>query len=81
MRDAKSEQKKVRVPKIKKELSLSKTKTKLRCSLSFPKWQEDKLRKHSAAKLKERNLAWVPKRSIEAQKDDAQTSGATMVKE
>jgi hypothetical protein len=37
--------------------------------------------KLSAEKLKEKGLAWVPKGSIQAQKDDAQASGATKAKE
>jgi hypothetical protein len=35
---AKSEQKNMRVPKIKKELQLSKIETKARCSIGLPKW-------------------------------------------
>lgn len=69
--DAKSEQKNVIVPKIKKYFPQSKKEIKLRCSLRLPKWQENKLQKLSAEKLKEMGLAWVPKRSFQAQKDDA----------
>ena len=57
---AKSEQKKVRVSKIKKELPLSRIETKPRRSLGLSKWQK-KLHKLSAEKLKERGLAWVLK--------------------
>lgn len=71
----------VRVPKFKEKLSLSKIETKLRCSLSLSKWQENELRKFSAEKLKEKGLVWVLKRSIQAQKVDAQASGAMMPKE
>ena len=39
----KSEQKKVWVPKIKKDLPLSKTEIKPICSIGLPKWQEKKL--------------------------------------
>jgi hypothetical protein len=35
---AKSEQKKVRVPKIKNDLPLSKTEIKMICSIGLPKW-------------------------------------------
>jgi hypothetical protein len=52
---AKSEQKMVRVSKIKKHLSLSKIETKPICSIE--KWQEKKLQKLSAEKLKEKGLA------------------------
>jgi hypothetical protein len=78
---AKSKQKKVRVPKIKNDLPLSKTEIKPICSIGSPKWQEKKLQKLSVEKLKEKGLAWVPKGNIQAQKDDAQASGATKVKE
>jgi hypothetical protein len=78
---AKSEQKKVRVPKVKNDLLLSKTEIKSICSIGLPKWQEKKLQKLSAEELKENGLAWVPKGSIQAQKDNAQASGATKAKE
>jgi ribosomal protein L7/L12 len=78
---AKFEQKKMRVPKIKKGLSLSKIEAKPTCSIDLPKWQEKKLQKLSAEKLKEKGLAWVPKGNIQARKDDAQVSGATKAKE
>jgi hypothetical protein len=52
---AKSEYKKVGVPKIKKDLPLSKTEIKPICSIGLPKWQENKLQKLSAEKLKK---AW-----------------------
>jgi hypothetical protein len=76
----KSEQKKVKVLKVKNDLPLSKTEIKPMCSIGLPKWQEKKLQKLSAEKLKEKDLAWVPKGSIQAQKDDAQASGATKAK-
>jgi hypothetical protein len=63
---AKTEQKKVRVPKIKKYLLLSKTEIKSICSIGLPKWQENKLQKLSVEKLKEKGLVWVPKSSIQA---------------
>jgi hypothetical protein len=66
---AKSEQKKVRVPKVKNNLPLSKTGIKLICLIGLPKWQEKKLQKLSAEKLKEKGLVWVPKGSIQAHKD------------
>jgi hypothetical protein len=69
------------VPKIKNDLPLSKIEIKPMCSIGSPKWQEKKLQKLSAEKLKENGLAWVPKGNIQAQKDDAQASGATKVKE
>jgi hypothetical protein len=79
--DVKSKQKKMRVPKIKKDLLLSKIEIKPICSIGLPKWQENKLQKLSTEKLKEKGLAWVPKGRIQSQKNDAQASGATKVKE
>ena len=67
---AKSEQKKVRVSKIKKDLLLSKKEIKPIFSIGLPKWQENKLQKLSAEKLKGKGLACVSKASIQAQKDD-----------
>jgi hypothetical protein len=78
---AKFEQKKMKVPKFKKELPLSKIEAKLTCSIGLPKWQEKELQKLSAEKLREEGFAWVPKGSIQAHKDDAQVSGATKAKE
>jgi hypothetical protein len=78
---AKFEQKKMKVPKIKKELPLSKIEVKPICSIDLPKWQKKKLQKLSAEKLREEGFAWVPKGSIQAHKDDAQTSGVTKAKE
>ena len=69
------------MPKIKKELSLPKIEIKSICSIGLPKWQEKKLQKLSAEKLKERGLAWIPKGDIQAQRDGAQASGATKAKE
>ena len=79
--DSKSERKNVRVPKIKKELLLSKTEIKPICSIGLPRWQEKKLQKLSAEKLKEKGLAWVLKGRIQSEKNDAQASGATKAKE
>jgi hypothetical protein len=78
---AKFEQKKMKMPKIKKELLLSKIEEKPTCSIVLPKWQEKKLQKFSAEKLKEEGFVWVHKGNIQAHKDDAQVSGATKTKE
>ena len=40
-----------------------------------------KVARKEIKKLKEKGLAWVPKGSIQTQKDDAQASGATKAKE
>jgi hypothetical protein len=47
----------------------------------FTKVAKRKLQKLSIEKLKEKGLAWVPKGSIQAQKDNGQASGATKAKE
>jgi hypothetical protein len=69
---AKFKQKKMKVPTIKKELPLSKIEAKLTCSIGLLKWQEKKLQKLSAEKLREEGFAWVPRGSIQAHKDNAQ---------
>jgi hypothetical protein len=78
---SKFKQKKMKVLKIKKELLLSKIEVKPTCSIGLPKWQEKKLQKLSAKKIREEGFAWVPNGSIQAHKDDAQVSGATKAKE
>jgi hypothetical protein len=69
------------VPTVKRDLPLSKKEMKPRCSLGLPKWQENKLHKFSAKKLKEKGLAWISKRSFQTHKDNAQASSAVKVKE
>lgn len=55
--DAKSEQKRrVEVPKIKKELLLSKIEMKPTSSLGLSKWQRKKFQNLSAEKLKRKEL-------------------------
>jgi hypothetical protein len=39
------------------------------------------LQKFSAKKLKEKGLAWVPKRSFQTHRDDAQANGVAKIKE
>ena len=53
---AKSEEKKLRVHKAKKELPLVKTESQPRCLLSLSYWQKKKLQKLSAQELEERNM-------------------------
>ena len=62
---AKSEEKKLRVHKARKESPLVKTKSQSRCSLGLFYWQKKKLQKLSAQELEERNMAWVPKGSAQ----------------
>ncbi|KAG2615340.1 hypothetical protein PVAP13_3NG063000 [Panicum virgatum] len=77
----KSEQNKLKGLKIKKKVLLSKTKVQPRCLLGSSNWQKNELQKLSAQELKERNMAWVPKWSIQTQdKDDGQAKGAMQLK-
>ena len=62
---AKSEEKKLRVHKAKKELPLVKTESHPRCPLGLSYWQKKKLQKLSAQELEEKNMAWVPKGSAQ----------------
>ena len=59
---AKSEEKKLRVHKAKKELPLVKTESQPRCPLGLSYWQKKKLQNLSAQELKKKNMAWVPKK-------------------
>ena len=73
---AKSEEKKLRVHKAKKELPLAKTKPQPRCPLGLLYWQKKKLQNLSAQELRQKNMTWVPKR-INHKKNDVHTSIAT----
>ena len=75
---AKSEEKKLRVHKAKKELPLVKTESQPRCPLGLSYWQKKELQNLSAQELKKKNMAWVPKRSSQ-NKNDVQPSIATSV--
>ena len=78
----KSEQSKLKGPKIKKEVPLSKIEVQPRCLLGSSSWQKKKLQRLSAQELKEKGMAWVPKGSIQTQdKNDVHTKGATQLKE
>ena len=77
----KSEQSKFKGPKIDKEVPLSKIEVRPRCLLGSSNWQKNELQKLSAQELKERNMALVPKRSIQTQdKDDGPAKGAMQLK-
>jgi hypothetical protein len=67
---AKSEQRKFEVPKIMKELPLLKSKSQPRCPLGLSSWQEKKLQRLNAQGLKNKKMAWVPKKSIQVQDKD-----------
>ena len=60
---AKSEGRKLRVPKIKQELPLLQRKSQPGCPLGLPYWQKKKVQKLSAQELEKMNMAWVPKGS------------------
>jgi hypothetical protein len=57
----KFEQDSSKVPKVQEELPVCNTKSQPRCPLSFTSWQERKLKRLSAEKLKSMNMAWVRK--------------------
>ena len=79
---AKSEEKKLRVHKAKKEFPLVKTESQPRCPLGLSYWQKKKLQKLSAQELEKRNMAWVPEGNNQ-NKSDVQGSiarSATKVK-
>ena len=76
--DAKSEQKKMRMHKARKELPLVEIESQPRCPLGLSYWQKKELQKLSAHELRKKNMAWVPKRSSQ-NKNDVQPSIATSV--
>jgi len=76
---AKSEGKKLRVHKAKKELALVETESQPRCPLGLAHWQEKELQRLSAHELRKKNMAWVPKRSNQ-NRTDVRPSIATSVK-
>ena len=75
---AKSERAELKVPKVRKELPLSTTKPQPRCPLGLSSWQEKKLKRLSAEKLKSKNMAWVPKRGPQ-DREDVQAPVASQV--
>ena len=76
--NAKSEQSELKKSKIKKKSLLSRIEAKPSHPLDSSNWQKKRLQKLSAQELKQRNMAWVPKGSIQTQdKDDVHIKGAT----
>ena len=61
--DAKSEQKELRVHKVKKELPLLEKESQSRRPLGLSYWQKKKLQKLSARELEKKNMAWIPKKN------------------
>lgn len=68
-RCAKSEQVKLKVPKAKEQTPPCKIKSQPGCSLGLRSWQERKLKRLSAEKLKRKNMAWVPKEEPQGKED------------
>ena len=66
---AKSEEKKLRVHKALKELPLVETKSQSRCSHGISYWRKKELQKLSAQELRNKNMAWVPKRNSQNKND------------
>ena len=73
---AKSEEKKLRVHKAKKEFPLVQTESQPRCPRSLSYWQKKELQNLSAQELRKKNMAWVPKK-INQNKSDVHVSIAT----
>lgn len=72
--NVKYEKKKLKISKIKKELPLFTSTSQPRYPLGLSRWQKKKLQNLSAQELKEKNLAWVPKRNSQIEnKDDVST--------
>ena len=79
--NAKSEQSELKKPKIKKKSLLSRIEAKPSHPLDSSNWQKKKLQRLSAQELKQRNMSWVPKGSIQTQdKDDGPAKGAMQLK-
>ena len=75
--NAKFEQSELKKPKIKKKSLLPRIEAKPSHTLDSSNWQKKKLQRLSAQELKQRNMAWLPKRSIQTQdKDDGPAKGA-----
>ena len=64
-----SKQAKLKVPKIKKDMPQYKTKPQPGCPLGLSRWQEKKLKRLSAEKLRSKNMVWVPKVKTQGKKD------------
>ncbi|TVT97876.1 hypothetical protein EJB05_56855, partial [Eragrostis curvula] len=82
MSSAKSEQKKLKVLNIKEELPWSKIEVKPIYPIGSSSWTRKKLQSLSAEELKKKNMAWVPKGSIQVPfKDEAHVKDAKVAKE
>ena len=62
-----SGQAKPEVPKPKEKLPVHNAKSQPGCLLGLPHWQERQLKRLRADELKKRNMAWVLKRSLQAE--------------
>ena len=56
-------------PKDQKELPLVETKSQSRSSLGLSCWQKKELQNLSAQELRNKNMAWVPKRNSQNKTD------------
>jgi hypothetical protein len=64
-----SEQAKLKVPNIKKNMPLREPKPQPRCLLGLSHWQDRKLQRLRADELKKRNMAWIPKENHRVKED------------
>jgi hypothetical protein len=78
---AKSEPMELEVSKVERKLTMPKLEAQPSHPLGLPNWQMRKLQKLNAEELKARNLAWVPKRSIQVHdREDSLMKGAKETK-
>jgi len=79
--NVKFEQSELKKPKIKKKSLMSRIEAKPSHPFDSSNWQNKKLQRLSAQELKQRNMSWVPKGSIQTQdKDDGPAKGAMQLK-
>jgi hypothetical protein len=62
---AKSEPMELEVSKIERKMSMPKSEAQLSHPLDLPNWQMRKLQNLNVEELKAKNMAWVPKQSVQ----------------
>jgi hypothetical protein len=66
--------------KNKRGALLSETEAKSSHPLGLSNWKKKKLQKLSSQELRKKDMAWIPKGSIQTHKGDGQAKGATQLK-
>jgi hypothetical protein len=78
---AKYEPMKLEVSKVERKLPMPKSKAQLSHPLGLPNWQMRRLQKLNVEELKAKNMAWVPKQSVQVHgKKDNEIKGAKETK-